>query len=62
MPRDFIRVAGPGVLVGCAYRIVTPGQKVPNEEDSLYFVLVRKSSKQEYLRRLLEEDIEEVEE
>ncbi|GAX72744.1 hypothetical protein CEUSTIGMA_g200.t1 [Chlamydomonas eustigma] len=61
MPRDFIRVAGPGVLVGCAYCMLVQGQEVPNEEDSVYFVLVRKSSKQEYLQRLLEEDIGEEE-
>ena len=108
--RDFLRVAGPGVLVGCAYRwgfhipyfifhtvsssystqfhflspyfvihyICLPlsvshgpplicrerrdtkgavtGSVVFNEEDCVYFVIVRKTRRSDYVRQLVEED------
>ncbi len=39
-PRDYVRVAGPGVYVGCAYRSETPGAQLL-EEDFVYFALAR---------------------
>ena len=57
--RDFLRVAGPGVFVGCAYlerRDTTSGPAVFNEEDCVYFVIIRRSTKSEYIRQLIEED------
>ncbi len=37
--RDYVRVAGPGVYVGCAYRSTRPGQML--EDDFVYFVIAR---------------------
>ncbi len=39
-PRDFVRVAGPGVYVGCAYR-QGPGPGEYREENFVYFVIAR---------------------
>nr|ADI46821.1 MT0045f [Volvox carteri f. nagariensis] len=40
-PRDYLRVAGPGVYVGCAYR-EGPGPGELREENFVYFLIVRK--------------------
>nr|BBC28447.1 hypothetical protein, homolog of Volvox carteri MT0045 [Yamagishiella unicocca] len=41
-PRDYMRVAGPGVYVGCAYRQgPRPGEY--REEDCVYFAIARKA-------------------
>lgn len=40
-PRDYLRVAGPGVYVGCAYR-EGPGSGEYREENFVYFVIARK--------------------
>lgn len=39
--KDYVRVAGPGVYVGCAYRCKQPGEYI--EDNFVYFVLVRTS-------------------
>jgi hypothetical protein len=39
--RDFMRVAGPGFYVGCAYRRNEKGDLM--DEESVYFALVRTS-------------------
>lgn len=39
--RDYLRVAGPGVYVGCAYRCERPKELV--EDNFIYFILVRKN-------------------
>lgn len=54
--KDYLRPAGPGLLVGCAYRarIGTGGALQYNEEDCVFFALARRTSKEEYLRGLAE--------
>ena len=39
--KDYMRVIGPGVYVGCAYRCEKPGDYV--ETNFVYFILVRKT-------------------
>jgi hypothetical protein len=41
-PRDYVRVAGPGLYVGCAYRSDAPGAQLL-EEDFVYFAMARVS-------------------
>jgi len=41
--RDFVRVAGPGVYVGCAYRRSAAGQY--SKDDCTFFMLVRAREK-----------------
>ena len=62
-PRDYLRPAGPGVYVGCAYPS-RDGGKTYNEEDCVYFMMVRKwRDREEYeASRLDKEDGEEDEE
>lgn len=38
--QDYVRPAGPGVFVGCAYRGQQPAADL-REEDFVYFVIVR---------------------
>ncbi|KXZ46851.1 hypothetical protein GPECTOR_40g585 [Gonium pectorale] len=40
-PRDFLRVVGPGVYVGCGYR-TGPGPREYREENFVYFIIVRR--------------------
>ena len=70
--RDYLRVIGPGLFVGCAYRgrprasgasaaavgSLSPSSSglVYNEEDCVYFAIARRMTKEEYLRRLDEEE------
>lgn len=39
--RDYVRVVGPGVYVGCAYRCDKPGEY--NEDNYVYFAIAKKS-------------------
>lgn len=39
-PRDYMRAAGPGLFVGCAYRTDEDG--APLEEEHVYFALARR--------------------
>ncbi len=71
-PRDYLRVAGPGVYVGCAYRPRGGGEAAGreeggsaegrrpeyNEEDCVYFCLVRKVSRREYKLAMERERLE----
>jgi len=45
--RDYVRVAGPGLYVGCAYRAEVAGQY--KEEDFVYFAMARRFSKEQYI-------------
>ena len=67
-PRDYLRVAGPGLFVGCAYRPSSSGggltggggtaAAVYNEEDCVYFVMARKTSRADYIRQLDAEQLD----
>jgi len=41
-PRDYVRVAGPGIYVGCGYRAEAPGGAL-NEEDFVFFAFARET-------------------
>ncbi len=45
--RDYLRVAGPGVFVGCAYRGQQP--EAISEEDCVYFILARSLNKEDIM-------------
>lgn len=52
-PRDYLRVAAPGLYVGCAYR--SSGDGLYSEDQCVYFAIARKMSKEEYLRTAVED-------
>ena len=67
--RDYLRVIGPGLFVGCAYRgkprLTSGGRLAANsgassliydEEDCIYFAIARRTKKEDYIRRLDEEE------
>lgn len=60
-PRDYLRAAGPGVYVGCAYRS-RDGGSTYNEEDCVYFCIVRRWKSQEEYESCLSRSRSSIEE